>query len=185
MAITGSTQTAEAGGLPRYVETALAAQIPSLRRYARALMGNSNEVEDLVQESLLRALERVRSWDSIKNLRAYLFSILHNVHVDRAARARRLGVPVPLDGVLPQLDSGPAQIARLELDDVGRALDRLPAAQRRVLLLVGLDGASYRETAERLDLPVGTVMSRLARGREALRREMGERRSVRLRAGGL
>jgi RNA polymerase sigma-70 factor, ECF subfamily len=181
---TRNTQTAEAGGLPRYVETALAAQIPGLRRYARALMGNSHEVEDLVQECLLRALERVRCWDSIKNLRAYLFSILHNVHVDRMARRRRAGISVPLDSVLPQLESRPSQMARLELGDLDRALGQLPAAQRRVLLLVGLDGATYRETARLLDLPIGTVMSRLARGRDALRRAMGERKNGTVRPAG-
>ncbi len=160
--------------LPPDLQAALVAQIPAMRRYARALSKNPHEADDLVQESLARALERVRCWRSIRNLRTYLFSILHNLHVDGAARRQRAGIPVPLESVLNRLACRPAQLARLEAADLGRALERLPAAQRRVLLQVGVDGASYREAAALLRLPIGTVMSRLARGRTALRRFMQE-----------
>lgn len=152
----------------------LASQIAGLRRYARALLGNSHDVDDLVQECLTRALERVRSWGKIQDIRAYLFTILHNVHIDQLARKRRAGITVPLDHHVSYLASAPRQIGRLEIMDLNRALQRLPLEQRQVILLVGLEGAAYQEVAELLDIPIGTVMSRLSRGRDVLRRLMTE-----------
>ena len=150
----------------------LADQINGLRRYARALLGNSSEVEDLVQECLTRALERVRSWSQIRDVRAYLFSILHNVHIDRTIRQKRTSFAIPLDDATPKIAIHPPQLGQLEIRDLARALGELPAEQRRVVLLVGLEGMTYQEVADLLCIPVGTVMSRLSRGRDALRRLM-------------
>ncbi len=150
----------------------LADQINGLRRYARSLLGNSSEVEDLVQECLTRALERVRSWSQIRDVRAYLFSILHNVHVDRMIRQKRASFAIPLDDATPKIAIHPPQLGQLELRDLAWALGELPAEQRRVVLLVGLEGMTYQEVADLLCIPVGTVMSRLSRGRKALRRLM-------------
>jgi len=105
-------------------------------------------------------------------VRAYLFAILHNVHIDRLAKLRRAGISVQLDGALPHLSVSPSQIGRLEVRDLSWALQQLPIDQRQVILLVGLEGITYQEVASLLSVPIGTVMSRLSRGREALRRLM-------------
>jgi len=154
------------------LDAMLTSHIAGLRRYARALLGNSSDVDDLVQECLTRALERIRSWRKIRDVRAYLFAVLHNVHIDRLARQRRAGTAVPLDHAVAYLALAPAQPVRLEIRDLARALQQLPVEQRRVVLLVGLEGIPYQEVADLLGIPIGTVMSRLSRGREALRRLM-------------
>lgn len=164
----GRPPTRAAADVPRN----LADQINGLRRYARALLGNSSEVEDLVQECLTRALERVRRWSQIRDVRAYLFSILHNVHVDRVICEKRASFAIPLDDATPKIAIQPPQLGQLEIRDLAWALGKLPEEQRQVVLLVGVEGMTYREVAALLCIPVGTVMSRLSRGREALRRLM-------------
>lgn len=148
--------------------------IVDLRRYACALLGSSAEADELVQECLLRALARQHFWTRIRDMRAYLFTILHNVYVDGLKhRSRR-----DRGDQLVDADGGPAQPAgqllSLELRDVVRAVAALPLEQREVLLLVGLEGMSYQATAGILDVPVGTVMSRLSRARAALHRMVEE-----------
>lgn len=149
--------------------------IPGLRRYARALTGSAADADDLVQECLSRALARRRHLGDdadIRNLRAYLFTVLHNAHVDRLCERRRWSYAVP-EEALENLTARPApQHGLLELHDLADALERLPEEQRQVVLLVGYEGLAYREAAEVLEVPIGTVMSRLSRGREALRRMM-------------
>jgi RNA polymerase sigma-70 factor, ECF subfamily len=149
--------------------------IPGLRRYARALTGSAADADDLVQECLSRALARRRQNgddSDIRNLRAYLFTILHNAHIDRLSERRRWSYAVP-DEALENLTARPApQHGLLELHDLADALERLPEEQRQVVLLVGYEGLAYREAAAVLDVPIGTVMSRLSRGRESLRRMM-------------
>ena len=142
--------------------------ITELRRYARALLGSHADADELVQETLLRALSRQHFWTHIRDLRAYLFSILHNAYIDRVNRLRR--AETDLDSVLPSLAQAPAQLASIELSDLVRAVKSLPAEQREVVLLVGVHGMSYQKTAAILDVPIGTVMSRLSRGRAALYR---------------
>jgi RNA polymerase sigma-70 factor (ECF subfamily) len=144
--------------------------IVDLRRYARALLGDPQEADELVQECLLRALARPHFWRRVKNVRAYLFAIMHNAYVDQMAARRRVGTPVGLDQVVTRLSHPPVQHATLELRDMASALSRLPGEQREVVLLVALEGLSYQETADALGIPLGTVMSRLSRGRDALRR---------------
>jgi len=148
-------------------------EIPRLRRYARALTRDINAADDLVQDCLARALSKVHLWQKGTDLRAWLFTILHNQYVNHVRRAVREGAVVGLSDSEPLLTSAPNQSKRLELRDLERAIARLPEEQRSVLLLVGLEGMRYEEVAQVLDVPVGTIRSRLSRGREMLRQLMG------------
>jgi len=144
--------------------------LPALRRYARALTRDEGEAEDLVQDALVRAYEGRAGFVPGRDLRRWLFSILHNAFVDqgraRSAEARRIAaVAEDADTVLP-----PAQDHHVRLAEVRRAFLALPEEQRAALHLVAVEGMSYAEAAAALDVPVGTVMSRLARARETLRR---------------
>jgi RNA polymerase sigma-70 factor (ECF subfamily) len=144
--------------------------IGDLRRYAKALLGDWREADDLVQECLVRALARPQFHRQVRDVRAYLFTILHNVYVDKVTRRPR--EKIGLDPVVTYLAHPAPQPSSLELRDLARALTRLPEDQRQVVLLIGLEGLTYQQAAEVLDVPIGTVMSRLSRGREALRRMM-------------
>src|SRR5712671_2980983 len=148
-------------------------EIPRLRRYARALTRDAVTADDLVQDCLTRALGKLHLWQPGTDLRAWLFTILHNQYVNHIRRAVREGSAVGLSESEPLLSRAPQQGKRLELRDLERAIAKLPEEQRAVILLVGLEGMRYEEVAEVLDVPVGTVRSRLSRGREALRRLMG------------
>jgi RNA polymerase sigma-70 factor (ECF subfamily) len=149
------------------------AEIPRLRRYARALARDVMTADDLVQECLTRALDKSRLWEQGTDLRAWLFTILHNQYVNHVRRSLREGVAVRLSEREPLLTRVPQQGEWLELRDVERAIAKLPEAQRSVILLVGLEGMRYEEVAAILDVPVGTIRSRLSRGRDALRRLTG------------
>jgi RNA polymerase sigma-70 factor (ECF subfamily) len=151
----------------------IAAEIPRLRRYARALTRDVFAADDLVQDCLTRALGKLHLWQEGTDLRAWLFTILHNQYVNHVRRAVREGAAVGLSESEPMLTRAPHQGKRLELRDLERALAKLPEEQRSVILLVGLEGMRYEEVAAVLDVPVGTIRSRLSRGREALRRLMG------------
>lgn len=146
---------------------AIIAEIPRLRRYARALTGAQDRADDLVQDTLERALEKWRLWHPGQALRPWLFSIMHNLHVD--ARRRDARVDFRDDEDLPVLEQRASQIDGLALRDLDRALARLPEEQREVLLLVGLEELSYAEVARTLGVPQGTVMSRLSRARARFR----------------
>lgn len=148
-------------------------EIPRLRRYARALTRDVNAADDLVQDCLTRALSKVHLWQEGTDLRAWLFTILHNQYVNHVRRAVREGSAVGLSDSEPMLTTAPSQGKRLELRDLERAIAKLPEEQRAVLLLVGLEGMRYEEVAAVLDVPVGTIRSRLSRGREMLRQLMG------------
>lgn len=144
----------------------ITAEIPRLRRYARALTGDASRADDLVQDTLERALSRFSLWRP-GNLRAWLFTIMHNIFVNQIKAAAH--VDYLADDLLPDLPLRATQTDNLELRDLDRALGRLSADQREVLLLVGLEDLSYEETARIIGSPIGTVMSRLSRGRERLR----------------
>lgn len=167
--------TTEAKNVAQADETVLE-HIPALRRYARSLTGNTAEADDLVQESLSRALARRskkgEEAGAIRNLRAYLFTILHNAHVDRLGERRRWSYSLPAEVLENRLAQPAPQYSQLELSDLAEALQRLPEEQRQAVLLVGYEGMAYKDAAQVLDVPIGTVMSRLSRGREALRRMM-------------
>jgi RNA polymerase sigma-70 factor (ECF subfamily) len=140
--------------------------IPRLRRYARALVGDRATADDLVQDTLERALNKFHLWKRGTDLRAWLFTVMHNVHVNQIRSRREL---LTLDAEALELPVRAAHDASLEARDVERALLRLPVEQREVLLLVVLEDLSYEEAAAALGIPIGTVMSRLSRGREKLR----------------
>jgi RNA polymerase sigma-70 factor (ECF subfamily) len=163
------------------VKEELGAHVACLRRYAIALLGNRVEADDLVQDCLARALSRLHLWQPGTNLRAWLFTILHNLYVNRVRQHRRIPEHVHLGEGEITVVTPPNQSSRVELGDLAAALDKLPDDQRVVVLLVGLEGMQYQEVADILRIPIGTVMSRLSRGREALRRHMAGRAPVRLR----
>jgi RNA polymerase sigma-70 factor, ECF subfamily len=146
---------------------AIADEIPRLRRYARALSGSEADSDDLVQETLARALTHIDQWRSGESPRKWLFSILHNHFIDGVRVSSRQPHHLSIDaGDATPIDVGADAGIRRDLD---MGLQALTIDQRQVLLLVGLEGLTYAETAEVLKVPIGTVMSRLARARDRLR----------------
>jgi len=147
--------------------------IPALRRYARALMRDRAATDDLVQDCLERAVSR---WHQRRDgsVRAWLFTILHNLAVTQFRQATARGRHMPIDDAAgeQELVSAAAQEQRLIYQDVLSKLARLPEEQRAVLLLVAVEDLSYADAAVVLNVPVGTVMSRLSRARERLQQEM-------------
>jgi len=143
--------------------------IPRLRRYARALVGDRATADDLVQDTLERAWTKFHLYRDGTDLRAWLFTIMHNVHVNRIRAQRPTEV---LTEDTPEMVQRAAQEDSLMVRDLGRALAGLPEEQREVLLLVALEDMSYDEAARTLGIPIGTVMSRLSRARERLRAAM-------------
>ena len=153
-------------------------EIPRLRRYARALTRNPAKADDLVQSSLVRALEKQHLWQPGSNLRAWLFTILHNQHVNEVRHSLRQGSLGPLEEAESVWRAEPVADASLQLRDLQRAINTLSYEQREVLLLVGLEGMRYEQVATILDVPVGTVRSRLSRARASLRLLMDGAKSV-------
>lgn len=153
-------------------ERLITEQIPRLRRYARALLGDPVRADDLVQECLLRALSRRHLWQPGTDIRAWMFTILHNINVNNQRRKYIRTDDQELLDNQPELAAPASQEKSLEIRDLARALQLLPEPQRQVVLLVGLEGLDYKNVAAMLEIPIGTVMSRLHRGREALRRLM-------------
>jgi len=153
------------------IEQSVEQHIPRLRRYARALTGDRAAADDLVQDTLERALSRFHLWRRGSDLRAWLFTIMHNIFVNQARSRMRY----PHDA----LDESAAEALHYrepdwtDLRDIGGALERLPVEQRTVVLLVGLEQFTYEEAARVLQVPIGTVMSRLSRGRERMRALLG------------
>jgi RNA polymerase sigma-70 factor (ECF subfamily) len=145
------------------------AQIPALRRYARALTGHADRADDLVQDCLERAVAHFEQFRPGTNLRAWLFTILHNVHCDHGRKAGRRATEVPIDDWDEELRAPASQAQSLEVRDFLRAFEKLPRKHQQVLLLAGLEGLSCEETSEILDVAAGTVKSRLFRAREHLR----------------
>jgi len=160
------------GSINRGLVSQIEVLIPRLRRCARAMVRDPVAADDLVQDSLAQALGKIHLWEDGTDLRAWLFTILHNRHISLARQAARRRV-VELKRLKPSSELLPNQIARLELRDLERAIARLPEEQRSLILLVGLEGMSYEEAASVVDLPVGTVRSQVSRGRETLRMMTG------------
>ena len=153
--------------------------VPRLRRYARALAGNRDDADDLVQDTLERAWARSALWRGVADMRGWLFSIMHNLHVDGVRRPRV--ATQAMDDDTPEIAMAPTQGERLAVLDLQAALDQLPAEQKEVVLLVALEDMAYADIAKTLGIPIGTVMSRLSRGRERLRALMdGRAEPVRL-----
>ncbi len=140
--------------------------IPRLRRYARALVGDRSSADDLVQDTLERAWAKLHLYRRGTDLRAWLFTVMHNVHVNKVRATRPTD---SLDDEMPELALRAPQGDALVVRDLDRAIAILPGEQRAVLLLVTLEDMSYEEVARALGIPIGTVMSRLSRAREKLR----------------
>jgi RNA polymerase sigma-70 factor (ECF subfamily) len=146
----------------------LVAHIPLLRRYARALTGDHTAAEDLVQDTLERAWRRFGLWRTGSNLRAWLFTIMHNVFINQVKTSQNRRNQAA-DSAEINWPATPTPEGRLDLRDLNKALRWLSDEQREVVLLIGLEQMPYDEVAKVLGVPVGTVMSRLSRGREQLR----------------
>lgn len=140
-----------------------------LRRYARALTGDRNRADDLVQDTLERAWIKFHLWQPTMAIRPWLFAIMHNVFVNQVKTLSRRQHAALSDEDANQLMVRPNQTDMLEVDAVSRCLAQLPIEQREVLLLVSLEDMDYAEVAQVLSIPVGTVTSRLARARMRLR----------------
>ena len=165
----------DAPGLPH---PDLVAAIPRLRRYARVLTGEASRADDLVQDTLARGWEKRRMWRTGSDLRAWLFTIMHNVYVNQLALVRRDAANVSIDAdpgnPAWQLPVRANQIDRVELLELLQHMGRLSADQREVLLLAAVEELRYEEIAGILSIPVGTVMSRLSRARNNLRQLVAE-----------
>jgi RNA polymerase sigma-70 factor (ECF subfamily) len=157
----------------------LVAALPRLRRYARVLTGDAHRADDLVQDTLARAWEKRRLWRAGSDLRAWLFTIMHNVHVNQYAMRQREFAMASLDAEEGpaagwEIPVRPTQAARVELAEVLVQIGRLPVEQREVLLLAAVEELRYEEIGDLLGVPIGTVMSRLSRARDKLRRMTAE-----------
>src|ERR1041385_4921016 len=141
----------------------LESQIPRLRRYSCALTRDTQRAVDLVQDTLVRALMKQDRWEPGINLRAWLFTLMHNQYVNNVRRANREAGAIDIDDVSSSLVATTDPTASRQLYELERALGQLAAEQREVILLVGLEGFSYEDAAKILAVPVGTVRSRLSR----------------------
>lgn len=160
-------------------QTSIVAQIPALRRYARALTGDVWAADDLVQDTLERACSRWRLWLAGTDLRAWLFTVMHNLFISQVRQDQRraeIMQTVDIDDVAHELQAH--GVALGTTIDLQRCLLRLPMDQRAVLLLVTLEDMSYAEVAKVIGVPIGTVMSRLARARDHMRELMQEPKST-------
>jgi RNA polymerase sigma-70 factor, ECF subfamily len=147
-------------------------QIPRLRRYARALTRNIERADDLVQDTLVRAIAKQHLWQAGTNLRAWLFTLMHNQNVNDVRHSIREGQNIDVEEMSNVLAATTDPTASRQLYELNRALSQLTQEQRQTIMLVGLEEFSYEETAAILNVPVGTVRSRLSRGRDQLRRLM-------------
>jgi RNA polymerase sigma-70 factor (ECF subfamily) len=158
----------KAGGRTPFADD-LIAQLPALRRYATALVGSSVAADDLVQDCIERALRRSDRLRDAQKLGSWLRSILHNLYIDELRRGKSRGIEQDIDDMADDFALSTPASDRGAVIDFVRAVNTLSVEHRQVLLLVGLEDMNYREIAEELDIPIGTVMSRLARARERLR----------------
>lgn len=148
----------------------ITSNIPRLRRYARALVHNIDVADDLVQDCLERACSRRHLWDETLEIRPWLFTIMHNIYVNTARQYHRTPVMMSMNQL--EETAHPAQDTDISLRDFEKSIRMLTDEHREVLLLIGLEQMSYKETAEVLNVPLGTIMSRLTRAREKLKQLM-------------
>lgn len=162
--------------------TNLIAEIPHLRRFARSLCGDASLADDLVQDCIERALKKSHLYDATKPLRAWLYAVLRNIHVSNW----RSNVKHTSSKNIDDLIDGEGA-TRAEQEDnfstslITEALDKLPAQQREVLVLISLEEVSYKQASEIIGVPIGTIMSRLSRARSLLKDILEERGTTVLR----
>lgn len=152
------------------IRVRIVAILPRLRRFAYALTGSTEQGDDLVQEACLRALSRIDSWQPGTRLDSWMYRIAQNIWLDRV-RANKVRGEVVDIGIMEGVAGSDGRTVtehELTLQAVDAALARLPVEQRAVVALVCIEGASYKEAAEIAGVPIGTIMSRLARARRAL-----------------
>jgi len=147
---------------------AFEAEMPRLRRYALKLTRDDGAADELVQECLVRGLSNLNLWREGSNLQTWLFTIMHNLHVNEIRRSARESGVIPISDVESHVGLAPAQEKVLQLRDVSRALVKLTEGQREAVFRIGLDGWTYQQVAKASGVPVGTVRSRLYRGRRKL-----------------
>lgn len=155
--------------------------VPALRRYARGLCGNADRADDLVQDCLERAIRKRGLFVPVGPVRAWLFRMLLNIFRNDLRYQQRRGEVVALDGLALEPSTPPSQPGRMALIEMARAIEALPPEQREALLLVVLEGLSYAEAASILEIPQGTLMSRLSRARASLKAMTNGPGEVRLR----
>lgn len=147
----------------------LSREVPHLRRYACALVNDPVLADDLVQDCLERALRKWRLWRPSGRIRSWLFRMLYRIYLNQAGKHRRDSAMLPLSEGHEPAAATAHQGLTVEVREIGSAMDRLPDDQRAAILLVALEGVNYDEAAWILGIPVGTLRSRLSRGRESLR----------------
>ena len=154
------------------VLTEMVALLPRLRRFACGLTGSLADADDLVQGACLKALDRIEQWRPGTRLDSWMFRILQNLWIDQLRERRGREVAMDPEDLAERAvgDAARENEARIALGEVRREVAKLPPEQRAVLMLVSVEGVSYKEAAEILEIPIGTVMSRLARARLALGR---------------
>jgi RNA polymerase sigma-70 factor (ECF subfamily) len=155
--------------------------VPGLRRYARALTRNADRADDLVQDCIERALRKQGLFRPTGPMQAWLYRMLLNLYRNGLRQTKRRGDHVSIDALLIEPSVPAPQPGRIALAEMSRAIDQLPDDQREALLLVVLEGMSYEEAAQILEIPAGTLMSRLSRARTALRQLTGNAEEPRLR----
>jgi len=161
--------------------TRVSEHMPNLRRYARVLVRDSIHAEDLVQDCLERAISREHLWQEGTNLRAWLFTILHNLYINQYLRHGGANAVVPLLDEHCSVSCPPRQLHSVTLSDLARAFRALSKQEQQVVRMVGLEGMQYEDAAAALGVPMGTVKSRLSRARRRLRRLLdGDTRPSRL-----
>lgn len=155
--------------MPTFEFDTLETEIPHLRRFARSLVGAPDKADDLVQDTLERAIRRQASFEPGTSLRAWLFTILRNLHIDQCRKVQRQGETVEVDDRDAALAMAPDQTARAEFRDFEACFAELPKADQDLLTMVAVDGLSYETAAEIFDVQIGTIKSRLSRARARLR----------------
>ncbi|MEH6826990.1 RNA polymerase sigma factor [Parasphingorhabdus sp.] len=150
--------------------------LPRLRRFARSLTRNIDDADDLCQMALERALLKRDQWQAGTRLDSWMYRITRNIWIDTVRAAGRRENVANDDDAMQNIagDDHQRMEERMQLSDVDRAMDQLPLEQREAIVLVLVEGFAYKEAAALLDIPIGTLTSRLVRGREALQRELGE-----------
>jgi RNA polymerase sigma-70 factor (ECF subfamily) len=161
----------------------IAQEIPRLRRYARFLARNADQADDLVQECLTRAVSNIDRWQPGTNMNAWLLVILHNIFINEVKRRRPV---LTSDGAIEQHGGGTSggQEERIYLNNVQQAFDKLSTDHKEILLMIAVEGLQYEEAAAILNVPIGTVRSRISRARESLRELLAGRPEAPSRAAG-
>lgn len=156
------------------IRNSLSDSLPDLQRFAASLTGNSADAKDLVQDAAERALRRQSLFEDGTNARAWLFTIMKNIYIDKCRAQARRGHAEPLENHEAHLVDAPRQLASLEVQDLQHAMNDLPRSERELVVLAGLKGHEYERLAKQFGVAVGTIKSRLSRIRSKLRAQMDE-----------